>query len=106
MRFTGEHHTEKICVICNMFIFTTKHLVSYLLGFRWLEKVIENGVAFMTDGCPDRHGKMACNRPYGSYRPGEEFRDYPFLPQQKDLKVIRNEMKLQEVTSSVETTLV
>ena len=42
------------------------------------KSVTENGVAFMTDGCPDRKGKMACNRPYGSYRPGEEFRDYLF----------------------------
>ena len=40
---------------------------------------------------------MACNRPYGSYRPGEEFRDYPFLPQASDLEVIRGEMKLDEV---------
>ena len=54
----------------------------------------------MTDGCPDRQGEMACNRPYGSYRPGEEFRDYPFLPQTSDLEVIRGEMKLDEVTKT------
>src|SRR3972149_1990140 len=38
------------------------------------------GAAFMTNGCPDRNGKLACNRPFGSYRPGGEFRDSPFLP--------------------------
>ena len=68
-----------------------------------LERVTENGVAFMTDGCPDRQGKMACNRPYGSYRPGEEFRDYPFLPDASDLKIIRDEMKLSEMVKSAES---
>ena len=65
-----------------------------------LDRVTNQGVAFMTDGCPDRQGEMACNRPYGSYRPGEEFRDYPFLPQASDLEVIRGEIKLDEVTKT------
>ena len=70
-----------------------------------LERVTNSGVAFMTDGCPDRRGEMACNRPYGSYRPGEKFRDYPFLPRTEDLEVIRDEMKLPEVTGPEEITL-
>ena len=37
------------------------------------------------------------NRPYGSYRPGEEFRDYPFHPDKNDLEVIRGQMRLSEV---------
>jgi biotin synthase len=40
---------------------------------------------------------MACNRPYGSYRPGEEFRDYPFRPEADDLIVIRQQMRLEEI---------
>ncbi len=68
-----------------------------------LERVTQNGLAFMTDGCPDRQGEMACNRPYGSYRPGEEFRDYPFLPKDEDLRVIRVEMKLNEVVKPTES---
>ena len=71
-----------------------------------IKLVTEKGVAFMTDGCPDRQGKMACNRPYGSYRPGEEFRDYPFLPDTSDLKIISNEMKLGEIVNSNESALV
>ncbi|MBG56292.1 MAG: radical SAM protein [Deltaproteobacteria bacterium] len=71
-----------------------------------LKLVTENGMAFMTDGCPDRQGKMACNRPYGSYRPGEEFRDYPFLPDASDLKIISKEMKLAEIVKSNESALV
>jgi biotin synthase-related radical SAM superfamily protein len=58
---------------------------------------IHSGLPFMTDGCPDRHGVMACNRPYGSYRPGEEFRDYPFRPNAEDVAVIRQQMRLEEI---------
>lgn len=63
-----------------------------------VEEAVQSGTPFMTNGCPDREGKMACNRPYGSYRPGEEFRDYPFAPGPGDLVVIRNQMRLQDVS--------
>ncbi len=57
----------------------------------------DSGLPFMTDGCPDRTGEMACNRPYGSYRPGEEYRDYPFQPNVDDVQVIHNQIRLYEV---------
>lgn len=59
--------------------------------------VLEDGRAFMTDGCPDRHGELACNRPFGSYRPGEEFRDYPFRPTSEDRMRIREQLRLEEL---------
>ena len=62
-----------------------------------VHEVTKSGIPFMTDGCPDRQGKMSCNRPYGSYRPGEEFRDYPFPPSDSDLEDVRAQMQLQEV---------
>ncbi len=65
-----------------------------------VEVAINTGLPFMTNGCPDRHGKLACNRPYGSYRPGEEFRDYPFLPMAHDLMQIRQQMRLEEIWDS------
>jgi biotin synthase len=40
---------------------------------------------------------MTCNRPYGSYRPGEPFRDYPFQPTPDDIAVIRRELRLEEI---------
>ena len=52
---------------------------------------------FKTDGCPDVEGEVGCTRPYGSYRPTETFRDYPFTPEQNDLAQIREEMKLEEI---------
>jgi biotin synthase-related radical SAM superfamily protein len=62
-----------------------------------VEVAVSTGLPFMTNGCPDRAGEVACNRPYGSYRPGEEYRDYPFQPNVHDLIVIRQQMRLEEV---------
>lgn len=57
-----------------------------------LKRAIDSGLPFMTNGCPNRAGTLACNRPYGSYRPGEEFRDYPFIPTPNDIKVILQQL--------------
>lgn len=62
-----------------------------------LEAVIDTGVPFVTNGCPGENGEPGCTRPYGSYRPAETFRDFPFVPNADDLKAIRQEMRLDEV---------
>ncbi len=59
--------------------------------------VVDQGVAFMTNGCPGAQGEPGCTRPYGSYRPAEPFRDYPFVPDQGDLAGIRQQMRLGEI---------
>jgi biotin synthase-related radical SAM superfamily protein len=64
-----------------------------------VERALREGTAFMTNGCPDRHGELACNRPFGSYRPGEEFRDYPFKPTPDDLALVRQELQLDGLLS-------
>ena len=66
-----------------------------------VEIAVNTGLPFMTNGCPDRAGEVACNRPYGSYRPGEEYRDYPFVPNMDDLVIIRQQMKLEEVWANL-----
>ena len=63
-----------------------------------IQESIDAGVPFMTNGCPDRDGVMSCNRPYGSYRPGEEYRDYPFKPTGLELNVIRDQIQLSGIT--------
>lgn len=68
-----------------------------------VEIAVNTGLPFMTNGCPDRAGEVACNRPYGSYRPGEEFRDYPFKPNGQDLIIIRQQMKLEEVWKNLQS---
>jgi biotin synthase len=62
-----------------------------------LEAVILSGLPFMTDGCPGRDGSLACNRPFGSYRPGQAFRDYPFPPTRADIRRIVGQLRLGEV---------
>ena len=59
--------------------------------------MVDQGAAFMTNGCPGEQGQPGCTRPYGSYRPAEPFRDFPFLPTAGDLGEIRQQMRLEEV---------
>ncbi|RDH79949.1 radical SAM protein [Mycolicibacterium moriokaense] len=59
-----------------------------------VEEAIAGGVPFMTNGCPGEKGQPGCTRPYGSYRPAEPFRDYPFPPTDGDLVEIRDQLAL------------
>ncbi|MDH5379814.1 MAG: radical SAM protein [Cyclobacteriaceae bacterium] len=59
---------------------------------------LDQGLPFMTNGCPNEAGtEVGCTRPYGSYRPSESFRDFPFQPETDDLKLIRKELALDEL---------
>lgn len=62
-----------------------------------LERLVATGQPFMTDGCPDESGQVVCTRPFGSYRPGEPFRDFPFRPAEGDMRRLRRELKLEEL---------
>lgn len=62
-----------------------------------VEAAADEGTAFMTNGCPAADGRPGCTRPYGSYRPSEPFRDYPFAPSPSDLAEIREQLCLDEV---------
>ena len=55
---------------------------------------IDTGIPFMTNGCPGENGEPGCTRPYGSYRPSEPFRDFPFQPNDDDLAEIRGQLAL------------
>jgi biotin synthase-related radical SAM superfamily protein len=91
-----------------------KHLIE-IEGFRWdrfdfddtgalvnievgpddrVVEAIDSGLPFMTNGCPGPKGEPGCTRPYGSYRPSEPMRDYPFLPTADDLIEIRGQLAL------------
>jgi lipoyl synthase len=60
-----------------------------------VDRAIEEGIAFITNGCPEeRTGLVSCTRPFGSYRPSEPFRDYPFLPTPDDRRDIRRQLRL------------
>jgi len=75
-------------------------IVSLNVGDININSVIESMDSespFKTDGCPDVEGEVGCTRPYGSYRPTETFRDFPFNPNDSDLTIIRKELKLNEI---------
>lgn len=67
-----------------------------------LDRVTGAGAAFLTGGCPGAGGEPGCTRPYGSYRPGEPFGDYPFQPGPADLALIGRQLRLDEVTAGPE----
>ncbi|MFQ5862872.1 MAG: radical SAM protein [Candidatus Brocadiales bacterium] len=58
-----------------------------------MEEVVESGRPFITGGCPGKDGGIGCNRPFGSYRPGEPFRDFPFQPEPGDIARIKRELR-------------
>ncbi len=58
---------------------------------------LDDGIPFMTDGCPGPDGEVGCTRPYGSYKPSEQYRDFPFRPASDDIIQIRKELALDEI---------
>lgn len=56
------------------------------------DELIENGEAFMTSGCEGKTGVVACNRPFGNERPSKPMRNYPFLPEEEDIKLIKEQL--------------
>lgn len=53
---------------------------------------LRDGRAFMTSGCPDEAGEVACNRPFGNERPGGPLRNYPFPLSEADLADVGSEL--------------
>ncbi|HNX92507.1 MAG TPA: radical SAM protein [Syntrophomonas sp.] len=49
---------------------------------------VQKGEAFMTSGCPGEDGKVACTRPFGNERASEAMRNYPYLPEARDIEII------------------
>lgn len=62
-----------------------------------VERVVEEGYAFMTNGCPSHAGEPGCTRPMGSWRPDEDPRDYPWQPEVADRAAVREQLGLGEL---------
>jgi len=62
-----------------------------------VHRVIREGYAFMTNGCPSTGGEPGCTRPMGSWRPSDEPRDYPWIPSAADREAIYSQLDLEEV---------
>ena len=57
------------------------------------EDVIQYGEPFLTSGCPDPDGRVACNRPFGNERPGRPIRNYAFTPEPEDIALVRYQLQ-------------
>lgn len=57
-----------------------------------LERIVGSGSPFQTSGCPGPDGNVACNRPYGNEKPGPGIRNFPFPPDEDDLREIAAEL--------------
>jgi biotin synthase len=68
-------------------------LVDFGMDEAALHRVIAQGVAFRTSGCPgkERDDVSACDRPYGD-SPPSDIASYPFQPDGGDLKRIRRQL--------------
>ena len=76
----------------------TGRVTGYGLPEGELEKVVSEGVAFRTSGCPGkiRDDISACDRPYGD-SPPSNIASYPFQPNKQDLRKIRRQLKIPVV---------
>ncbi|MHA1835720.1 MAG: radical SAM protein, partial [Candidatus Odinarchaeia archaeon] len=86
---------EKIARIDEMEFNSQGKLVKINIPRAKLNKIIESGKPFMTSGCPDDEGEVACNRPYANERPSEALRNYPFYPNQEDIKLIKTQFHVE-----------
>ena len=77
----------------NRFIWNDKDQVTgFGIPTETLEEVIKTGEPFRTSGCAGYDGQVACNRPYANSKPGPDIRNYPFQPDENDLKRIKKQM--------------
>lgn len=67
-------------------------ITSFAIPDDELSQVINSGKPFLTSGCPDGKGRMACNRPYANCAPGPQIRNYPFGPTKEDVLSIREQI--------------
>lgn len=56
-----------------------------------IDDIVEQGIPFMTSGCPGKTMKCACNRPFGD-GPPSDIRSYPFQPGLEDIQRLRKQM--------------
>jgi len=73
-------------------------VTGYGLSEAEVERIVSEGVAFRTSGCPGkfRDDVSACDRPYGD-SPPSDIASYPFQPNKQDLRKIRRQLRIPVV---------
>ena len=68
-------------------------LVGFGAAQQRAEQATATGIPFMTSGCPDETGMVACNRPFGDCTPGDDIRSFPFQPDEEDMALINRQLE-------------
>ncbi|HUU40459.1 MAG TPA: radical SAM protein [Desulfatiglandales bacterium] len=66
------------------------HIIDFGLTHGDIMEIMDLGTPFMTCGCIDEDGMVACNRPFGNCLPGEKQWNYPYPPDKEELDLIKN----------------
>jgi len=57
-----------------------------------MDAVIQSGRPFMTTGCVDHDGEVACNRPFGNCLPDVRQWNYPYSPNTEEIDLIQEDI--------------
>lgn len=68
------------------------HIIDFGLPEDDIMEIINLGIPFMTGGCLDEDGEVACNRPFGNCLPGEKQWNYPYPPNEAELDLIQSQI--------------
>ena len=63
-------------------------IVNFGVGRTRLEEIFALGIPFMTTGCVDQNGEVACNRPFGNCLPDVRQWNYPYRPNREEINLI------------------
>ena len=66
----------------------TGAIIDFGIGFKTVDEAIRSGIPFMTTGCVDENGQVACNRPFGNCLPDVRQWNYPYEPNQEERDLI------------------
>lgn len=76
----------------NMAFDSEGHIIDFGIDQSQLEDIINLGRPFMTTGCLGPDGEVACNRPFGNCLPDVHQWNYPYLPNDEELDLIRRNL--------------
>ena len=70
-------------------------IVDFGVDREHLNEIIELGVPFMTTGCVDHNGEVACNRPFGNCLPDVQQWNYPYRPNREEINLVLENIFLE-----------
>jgi biotin synthase len=81
---------ESLCSAGEMTFDAEGRLVGFGLDQETLLGIVNSGIPFMTTGCLGSDGRVACNRPFGNCLPDDRQWNYPYPPNEEEIRLIRD----------------